>query len=255
MLLHSKEGEIVIKGEEKLYSINKYGKITPIKLSSKFQSLVLAEDFITFHSLETDKDARLWVGTEKGLFIIDNRNNEYFYFGNNASSNPTFKHTAINQIYRDRDDKMWVSTPDGLYLWNETEKNLRSVNFTSENTTNIQTNFVNLVYQDQQKKIWVGSQKGLYLFNEKTEASNIYNGNAGLANDNVRNITEDNEGNLWLLTDIGLSQFNPSTINFQNYDHQDGLSDSRSYMRIIKKSDGTLYFASREGLHFLILSH
>jgi signal transduction histidine kinase/ligand-binding sensor domain-containing protein/CheY-like chemotaxis protein len=250
MLLRSQEGEILIRGAETLYSINKAGNITPIKLSSKFQSLALAEDFITFHSLEIDKYARLWIGTEKGLFIIDNSNNEYFYFGDNASSNPTFKHATINQIYRDRDDKVWVNTPDGLYLWNEAEKNLRTVDLTSENTTNIQKNFVNVIYQDQKKRIWVGSQQGLYLFNEKTGVSDLYNGNAGLADDNVRSIIEDNDGNLWLLTDVGLSRFNPITMSFKNFDHQDGLSDSRSYNTLIKTIDGTLYFSSREGLHF-----
>jgi signal transduction histidine kinase/ligand-binding sensor domain-containing protein/CheY-like chemotaxis protein len=250
MLMHSKEGDVLVRGAEKLYSINKAGNITPIKLPSKLQSLALAEDFITFRALKKDKYTRLWIGTEKGLFIIDNRSNDYFYFGNHASSNPTFKHAVINQIYRDRDDKMWVGTPDGLYLWNEVKKELRSFDFTSENTTNIQKNFINTLYQDQQKRIWVGSKKGLYLVNKKAGSSNLYNVNTGLADDNVQSITEDNVGNLWLLTDVGLSRFNPITMNFQNFDHQDGLSDSRSYNQLIKTNNGTLYFSSREGLHF-----
>ena len=251
ILIHSKEGEVLIREKEKLYSINKSGDITPIKLSSNLQSLVLANDFTLFNTLKKDKYDRLWIGTENGLFIIGDRNNEYFYFGNHASSsNPTFNHAFINHIYRDRDDKMWIGTTDGLYLWNEAEKNLASFGFTRETTSNSQKNSVYTIYQDQQKRLWVGNQKGLYLVNEKTGTTNLYNSNAGLANNNVRSITEDDLGNLWLLTDVGLSLFNPITMTFKNFAHREGLSDSRFYHKLVKTSDGTLYFTNREGLHF-----
>jgi len=250
-LLHSKEGEKWIKGTENLYSIDKAGDIEPITFPPRLQRLGLEKDFITFSSLRKDKYSRFWFGTEKGLFIIDNNKNELFHFGNGSTNSKAFQHQNITHIYRDNEDRMWVTTSDGLYLWNEIEKNFKLFSFDKSNNKNvIQQNTINRVYQDRRKRIWVGSLNGLFLLNEKTGKLSPSAVNTNLANKNVKAIIEDNNSNLWLLTDVGLSLFTPETMEFQNFDQRDGLSNSRSYDQLIKTSDGTIFFTSREGLHY-----
>jgi signal transduction histidine kinase/CheY-like chemotaxis protein/streptogramin lyase len=251
ILMLSKQGEILIQGKEKLYLINKAGDITPIKLPSKLQSLALSKDFITFYLFKKDKYSRLWIGTEKGLFIIDDIKKESFPFSNGAINTKIFQHQRINKVYMDHDDRIWVATIDGLYLWNEIEGNFHRFYFSANKDSTIsQEYFINSIYQDQQKRIWLGSRNGLYLLNEKTENISPSVANTDLADKNIKAIIEDNDRNLWLLTDVGLSLFNPETMNVQHFDQRDGLSDSRSYDHLTKTIDGTIYFSSREGLHF-----
>jgi signal transduction histidine kinase/CheY-like chemotaxis protein/streptogramin lyase len=250
-LTHNKDDEVLIKGEKKLYSINKAGKIIPIKIPSKLQSLALTEDSITYRTLKKDKYSRLWIGTDKGLFIIDNAKNEFFHFGNGVSNIKAFKHQYIHHVYRDDDDKMWVATPDGLYLWNEIENHFNQYNLGESIDLSMNKEYyITTIYQDKKKRIWLGGRNGLYLLNEKIGEIIPSVVNTDLASKNIKAIIEDNDNNLWLLTDVGLSRFNPKTKTFQNYDQRDGLSDSRSYEQFVKTSDGTLYFSSREGLHF-----
>ncbi len=45
----------------------------------------------------------------------------------------------------------------------------------------------------------------------------------GLPNDRIYYIQEDDSGKLWFSTDNGLSQFDPASRVFRNYDVQDGL--------------------------------
>lgn len=251
ILMHSKEGEILIKGKEKLYSINKTGDITPIKLPSKLESSHLAKDFITFYTFKNDRYSKLWIGTEKGLFILDNIKNNSFPLSNGSIDTQIFQNKRVNNVYIDHDNSVWVATIDGLYLWNEMEKNFHHFDFPANEGLNItQEYFINTIYQDQQKTMWLGSRNGLYLLNKKNRKISPSVINTELADKNIKAIIEDNDSNLWLLTDFGLSLFNPTTMNLQHFDQQDGLSDSRSYNHFTKTRDGTIYFSSREGLHF-----
>ena len=240
----SKEGGMWFRGEEKLYYADKSGEIKPFTFPAMPVNLPISREFLT---MEQDKLSRLWVGTEKGLFIFDKNHDEYLHFSGEASNNPAFKHAYITHLYRDTDDRMWVGTADGLYLWNETKKNFRAYRFSTDNEPNAQANFINRLYQDKQKKMWVGTRNGLYFIDDKTGAISAYK--VGLANDNVHDIIEDDYQKLWLLTDKGLSQFNPKTGSFKNFDHRDGLSMSRNYYNFSKTVDGTIYFATRSGIH------
>jgi signal transduction histidine kinase/ligand-binding sensor domain-containing protein/DNA-binding response OmpR family regulator len=251
-LFRSKEGEKWIKGSKKIYSINEAGNIVPIKIPQKLQSLALENDTFSFYGFQIDKNSRLWMGTKKGLFIIDKQNNDFLYFGNGSNSSiEAFTNQDINNIYRDHDDRMWVATPNALYLWNEISESFQRFDFAIDEDLNFsQEHFIYCVYQDKEKRIWLGSQKGLYILNSQTGKISPSPVNNDLGNKNIIAITNDDNGNLWLLTDVGISMFNPSTSNFQNFDQRDGLSDSRPYNQLSKTSDGTIYFASREGLHY-----
>ncbi|MDX2368170.1 MAG: ATP-binding protein [Colwellia sp.] len=243
-IFRTKEGKMWFRGKEKLYHAEVGGKIKPFTSPIMPVKLPISRDFLT---LEQDKLSRLWVGTGKGLFIFEKMNDEYLYIGSETSNNPIFKHPNTTYLYRDLDDRMWVGTADGLYLWSETTKNFRAYSFSIDNGPDAQENFINTLYQDKQKRFWVGTRNGLFLLDDKTGAISDYR--VGSADDNVHDIIEDDEQNLWLLTDTGLSQFNPQTGNFQNFDHRDGLSHGRSYFQFAKMSDGTIYFSSRSGLH------
>lgn len=71
----------------------------------------------------------------------------------------------------------------------------------------------------------------------------------GLANNSVKGITEDINGNLWIATVNGLSELNPQTKVFTNYTEQDGLASSQFYWNgATTDHGGTLYFGSEDGL-------
>ena len=247
LIYRTKEGGIWFRGKEKLYHAEVGIEIKPFTSPIMPVKLPISRDFLSrdFLTLEQDKLSRLWVGTEKGLFVFDKKHDESLYFGNETSNNPTFKHAYITYLYRDLNDRMWVGTADGLYLWNETTKNFRAYSLSIDNELNAEANFINTLYQDKQKRFWMGTRNGLYFLDDKTGASK----SLGSAYRRIYAITEDDDQNLWLLTDTGLSQFNPETGNFINFDHRDGLSNSRNYYIFAKTADGTIYFASRAGLH------
>jgi hypothetical protein len=64
----------------------------------------------------------------------------------------------------------------------------------------------------------------------------------------VYSIIPDDENNLWISSNKGLTKFNPSTLSFRNYDKSNGLMiNDFSAGALFKSKDGTLYFGGNSG--------
>ncbi|NVO04337.1 MAG: histidine kinase, partial [Bacteroidetes bacterium] len=84
----------------------------------------------------------------------------------------------------------------------------------------------------------------------KTGEIKVYTEKEGLSNNIVYNIFEDKSGNLWVSTNFGLSQFNPKTETFVNFDVKDGIQshEFNSGAAAISK-DGRMYFGGMNGFN------
>ena len=77
-----------------------------------------------------------------------------------------------------------------------------------------------------------------------------------MPDNNVYSILGDDNNHLWLGTGNGLSQFDPATTTFTNYDFKDGLQSSvfaaghRNRPPRFKGKDGILYFGGSGGFNF-----
>jgi hypothetical protein len=72
----------------------------------------------------------------------------------------------------------------------------------------------------------------------------------GLPNEMIHAIIEDNNGNLWLSTNKGLSKFNPKTEEFRNYDADDGLQSNQfNFSAVCKRFNGEMIFGGINGIN------
>ncbi len=88
----------------------------------------------------------------------------------------------------------------------------------------------------------------------KLDASNteviVYPTESGLADNSIKSILEDENGNLWLGTNAGISFFDVEKESFTNYSTPDGLrgNDFNSESALCS-NDGLMYFGSTQGLN------
>src|SRR5690554_2054033 len=81
---------------------------------------------------------------------------------------------------------------------------------------------VSSLYEDSKGGIWVSTwENGLYRVNNKGEIVN-FRGNLNdpsnsISSDFVRAVTEDNDGNIWIGTKVGLDKLNTSDSSFYHY--------------------------------------
>lgn len=244
-LFQSNNGDLWYVSQHNLYRLNSKGVVRITLPSDNPHSDLFKE----IGYLAQDALGRIWVGTlHNGVFIMDELSNEFTYLNlDKATKGPT--HNNVTSIYRDRDDRMWVSSLNGVNLFIEQDQHFKHFYFNLDGSDDNKSNVGHFVFQDRKKRVWVGSASGLHLLNVETGKYTTYNVTHGLANNRVKLITEDEYENLWLVTDIGVSKFNPEDGSVKNYDNRDGFSSSRYFNTIAVSAGGTIYFPSKEGVH------
>lgn len=174
----------------------------------------VTNEFESIHALLIDKKKRLWVGSSQGVFIID-----LFSF---AKSRKRFDYTYLRYKLDDPES-------------GKIEK-------------------INSILEDHEGNIWLGGNgSGLYkLSDDKNGRFSFknYTTQHGLPNNTVLGMTEDGQGNLWIVTYEGLTKVNPYSMTFISYTQSDGLPTAQFYWNGIYYSsrNDLLYLATTSGL-------
>ena len=213
-----------------------------------------------------DKQGYMWIGTPDGIYLYDAAVKQFYPV--NAPSSYGDKIANIGAMYLDVEDNLWVGTTKGLNrIKIKPEQNAIQraqpdtvfSYFANENdTASLSGNFIVTIYQDVTKQLWFsvfgkGLSKLDTLSTDGIEAKfSHYQIKDGLSNGVVYGILEDDNHNLWLSTDKGITSYNYKTNTSIRYYESDGLhSDQFYWSAALKGLDGTFYFGSSKGLiHF-----
>lgn len=132
-------------------------------------------------------------------------------------------------IYEDNENKIWVCTQNGLNLYNRNTQTFKGLRFPD--------NDIGSIYRDKSGYIWVGTNtKGLYLCNQDGTILKTYDDTNILPNNRVHAITQDNNGDMWISSDFGLSRLNTDIQSVRNYSKEDGLQGDQFYRQSFLKT-------------------
>lgn len=202
---------------------------------STFNPVLNINDF-NFWKLFQDKQNRLWAGATRGgaLYLFNENKNSWELFDNNL--------TNIHAMDEDDDGNFWAG--DFQELIRVDVLNKRHIRYSFGYP-------ILCIYNDSKSRLWIGSDGGgLALFDKKTHSFRHYTETAGLPNNTVLNVVEDNEGFLWFSSYNGLSKFNPETGEIINFNVRDGLqSNEFNYNAALKLTNGNLIFGGINGFN------
>lgn len=169
---------------------------------------------LTMIGMSIDRKNRLWIGTSKGVLII----NLLSFAKSHSSFTYEFKKYKLDE-------------PQSSH----TEK-------------------INCIYEDSSGTIWLGSNGyGLYkLVSDENEhyVFKNYSTKDGLINNNIYGILEDNNHLLWISTNDGISCFDPQNESYRNFSKEEGILSNQFYWNAYCKSskENILYFGNLKGL-------
>lgn len=210
-----------------------------------------------------DKQGFIWIATTMGLYVYDAANDDYILVEKPSRYGEII--TAIGTLYLDCDNNLWIGTTNGLNrIKINPEDDIRqraqpdsifTYTATANDEQSLSGNFVVTIYQDATKQLWVSTfGKGLNKLENlsadgKTACFSHYKVEDGLSSGVVYGILEDEDNNLWLSTDQGITCYNYKSENSIRYYESDGLrSDQFYWSASLKGLDSTLYFGSSKGL-------
>ncbi len=154
-------------------------------------------------------------------------------------------HSAgLRHIFKDREDDLWIATQNGLHL---RKKNQAYFNYylpRKGDTNAISFNVIQTIKQDASGLIWVGTLGGgVNILDKKKDKFNWITTKQGLANNNIRNLLIDDNQDVWVSHDLGISKINNKTKTIQNFTQTDGIINTSGDANSEKMPDGSLIFS------------
>ncbi|MDJ0841400.1 MAG: two-component regulator propeller domain-containing protein [Acidobacteriota bacterium] len=158
---------------------------------------------------------------------------------------------GTHAMLQQADGVFWMSTRFGLRRWDPGDDSRKAFLHDPDDKSSISSDNALGLCLDRNGNLWIGTfGGGLNVFRPATESFDHYTRKDGLPNNVVYGILEDFRGNLWLSTNQGLSQFNPETGSFLNYQVGDGLQspefNAGAYRAL---SDGAFLFGGINGFN------
>lgn len=172
--------------------------------------------------------------------------------------NKTYGQKEIRTICEDRNGWIWVGTSEGVFVF-DPDRIIKDPNdFYQYNLDNhaLKSNEIKSIIQDKKGRIWIAeSGIGFCVANIKNDYKDIsfthYTVNDGLVHSVVQAFIEDDEGNIWVSTEYGISCFNPENKIFNNYFFSNDILGNVYTEGCAKLKDGRLAFGTNHGLIIL----
>lgn len=199
------------------------------------------------HALCENAQGKMWVGTEAGIFSVENdKINKEQELNRQMGNNPTI----IYSIKEDNYGQIWIGTLDrGVFVFSKQMKLI--VHLTEKNL--LATNTINHIFKDADGGIWMATMRGLAYVQNPLQPGAIknYDERYGIKDSHIRAISQDKQGNIWVSMFSGIACLNIHKQRFYNYDYESGIPTSNFVeASAVTTPDGTIYFGSPGGICF-----
>lgn len=217
---------------------------------------------MTIWTIFEDSKHRVWLGTrDEGLLQFDKSDGVLRSYRHFTVGDALVSRKNIRVIIEDPQGNFWLGTDNqGLIKFNpETEESEVFVAGTDVNA--ISGNGIKSLFYDPIGVLWVGtSGKGLNALDIGSGKFVNYTTDDGLSNNVIYGILPDEQGNLWLSSNKGITRFTPPgkdgrVPGIMNYDNYDALATEFNTGAYFKDDKGQLYFGGLEGLYWFNPKH
>ena len=205
----------------------------------------------TVWCLHEDKDGEIWIGTNNGLNRYNKTTGEMKSYRQNNFNPYTISNNIINTIYEDKKGILWFGTYNGLNRFDKKTGKFYAYKHITGDSQSLSSNRVFGIFVDKSGTMWLGTLGGgLNKFDKKTGKCKYYTEKDGLSNNMVYCMLEDDDGNLWITTNNGISKFNIASETFVNYDVKDGVQSSEfNQNAALRTKDGEFFLGGMNGFN------
>ncbi len=201
-------------------------------------------------SIHIDKNASIWIGTEKGTLEIVDPVTKTFQA---IEIDPQWRENPIYTIREDEDNILWLGTLEGLYSMDPVSQEIRHYDWQKTIQTGTKRREIRSIEIDDTGNLWIGTRgAGLFYFDKQKEAfinfQNDPKDSLSISNNVIACIYIEKKSNtIWIGTASGFNKFFPSEKKFNSYTESDGLPNDVVY-GILPDDDGFLWLSTNNGV-------
>ncbi len=203
----------------------------------------IINDFIW--TIFPDRKNNLWIGTEKGLAILDVTTGKFKSYDDGPQK-------IVRSIAEDKDGILWLGTKEGLYKFNQTTS--KFTHYILKNHYQIDPYPIDNIKIDSKNRIWLLTTFGVLSFNRNKLEYNYYNNfSKYIGTDHAwthHPIIESRDGSIWSVSQLRLSKYDPKSkdfIFFYNNPLNENSVNDEIFSNIFEDNVGNLWTGTKSG--------
>ncbi len=205
-----------------------------------------------------DSHGLLWVGTYGGgLNVFDPKAGSFLHFRHNPLDPESLSNDQVLIITEDVQGELWIGTDGGgLNRFKRDTKTFFHYLHDPDNPNSLSSNRIWSIYSQPDGALWIGtSEGGLNYWKGSDRQQGIvtfthFTKQDGLPSNAILGILGDDEGNLWISSNRGLSRFNPVNGKIKNFDSSDGLQgEDFNQGAYFRARNGEMFFGGSNGFN------
>ncbi|WP_044200899.1 two-component regulator propeller domain-containing protein [Flammeovirga sp. OC4] len=202
-------------------------------------------------SITKGKDKRLWLGTwAGGLSVFDPIKETFKNYLHDPSQIASIPNNNIWKVYEDSKGNFWMIAHDeGLVMFNpKTNTTSKSIlPITGNQSSNV---FFN-IFESSQQELYFNSYYGLYVYNLNTKELRFFVPNdadsTSIGGAVPTQVIETKEGEIWVSTSNGLSNFDSKKGVFKTYGTKEGLV-SPEIRALVQDEEGYIWVSAKNNI-------
>jgi signal transduction histidine kinase/ligand-binding sensor domain-containing protein len=157
-------------------------------------------------------------------------------------------------LYVDSSDRLWVGVRNGIALYNRETDAFSQFPFEENASRPLGSYFMILSIQEFQGKLWIGTfNEGLWTLDpadlKKSSIKNISK-TRNIQNITVYSTVPDDDGNLWMSTNAGITKYTPLTGQYIDFTVTEGLQqDEFNRLAFARCRNGDIVFGGINGVN------
>jgi len=217
----------------------------------------IGDDGIT--SILRTSGGQLLIGTfGGGLNILESDSESFVTLKHKPSDPKSISNNNVIALFEDSLGYIWVGTEKGLNRFLPDTQTFERIYSNQNDPDGLSGDLIWAFFEDKKQGLWLGTRgAGLYYWSAEfrrnlTEKFKHYVNDEAFPSLNIYGIQADEEDNLWISHNKGISKFDTETLEAINYGIQNGLQDNEFNLGAsIKTSDGSIYFGGNNGFNII----
>lgn len=210
------------------------------------------------YSIAQDNDGRIWVGTYGGglCMLPDADSEDFITVKNSFPDYPQGQGDRVRYLHCMPDGRMLVATVSGLIIFTPSDTPELTVfeRILKEpgDIHSLGNNDVIHIFTDLSGSTWLctfGGGLNRMYFEEGKPRFEVISTLDGLVSNIIHSAVDDEDGNIWIATESGISRYDRESSAIINYTRYDGIgATSYSEATCIRLADGRLAFGTYDNI-------
>ncbi len=200
-------------------------------------------------AIEQTTPHMMWLGTSSGLYHFNTQTKKYHLVKDNTSS-IDFSNKFIKNILLDSNKRLWIGTANEGIILHDPSQNTFILYKMKGSISGLSANTITSIREDDLGEIWAGTQNGIYKYDSYMDQFLYPDFNEKLIDLQIKCILSDNNNDLWISSNQGITKMNPQTNEMHVYGFSDGLQNNDFFEgACLETSDGEMFFGGLSGFN------